>query len=114
MLGRELATLFTQPKDMPPTPGDPVSAATKGVFIWEILPPILVKLVCKIRAEEFIEMDELLPDIVRVNREYAGRTWINYDTLYRKHAALKKDTKWSVISTTTYARCVMRAPRNSV
>ena len=40
--------------------------------------------------------------IVRVNQEYAGMVWLNYDTLYRKHAALKKDTKWSVINTTIY------------
>ena len=40
--------------------------------------------------------------------------WLSYDTLYRKHAALKKDTKWSVINTTIYARCVMGAPRNPV
>ena len=32
----------------------------------------------------------------------------------RKHAALKKDTKWSVINTTIYARCVTGAPRNPV
>ena len=52
--------------------------------------------------------------IVRINQQYAGMAWLNYDTLYRKHAALKKDTKWSVINTTIYARCVTGAPRNPV
>ena len=41
--------------------------------------------------------------IVRINQEYAGMAWLYYDTLYCKHAALKKDTKWSVINTTIYA-----------
>ena len=40
--------------------------------------------------------------------------WLNYDTLYRKHAALKKDTRWSAINTTIYARCFTGAPRNPV
>ena len=52
--------------------------------------------------------------VVRVNQEYAGMGWLNYDTLYRKHAALKRDTNWSVINTTIYARCFTGAPRNPV
>ena len=35
--------------------------------------------------------------------------WLNYDTLYRKHTALKKDTKWSMTNTTTYPRCITGA-----
>ena len=50
--------------------------------------------------------------IVRVNQEYAGMAWLNYDTLFRKHAALRRDTKWSVINTTIYTRCFTGAPRN--
>ena len=42
--------------------------------------------------------------IVRINQQYAGMAWLNYDTLYRKHAALKKDTKWSVINTPGVSR----------
>ena len=26
--------------------------------------------------------------IVRVNQEYAGTAWLNYDTLFRKHAEI--------------------------
>ena len=168
VLGEDLSTLVAQPKDVPPTPGESAYVSTVGVYIGEGLPPVPAKLARKIRAGEFIEMDELLPEvwtmkeggepepkrrcgkrvldiftwlqcfgiyvsirgmqsptsipefmaymsmIVRINQEYAAMAWLNYDTLYRKHAALKKDTKWSVINTTIYARCVTGAPRNPV
>ena len=52
--------------------------------------------------------------IVRVNQEYTGMACLNYDTLFHKHVALRKDTIWSVINTTIYARCFTRAPRNPV
>ena len=49
--------------------------------------------------------------IVRVSREYSGLGWVQYDALFRKHAALKADTKWSVINTTLYASCFTGTPR---
>ena len=52
--------------------------------------------------------------IIRVSREYAGMVWWNYNVLFRKHAALKQDTKWSVINTTMHARCFTGTPKNSV
>ena len=166
--GEDLSTLLAQPKDVPPTPGESAYTSSKGVYIGEGLPPVPAKLARKIRGGEFIEMDELLPEvwtmkkggepepkrrcgrkvldifrwlqcfgiyvsirgmqsptsipefmaymsmIVRINQEYAGMAWLNYDTLYRKHVALKKDTRWSVINTMIYARCVTGAPRNPV
>ena len=162
--GEDLSTLLAQPKDVPPTPGESAYVSTEGVYIGEGLPPVPAKLARKIRAGEFIEMDELLPEvwtmkeggepepkrrcgrkvldiftwlqcfgiyvsirgtqsptsipefmaymsmIVKINQEYAGMAWLNYDTLYRKHAALKKDTKWSVINTTIYAGVSQELP----
>ena len=52
--------------------------------------------------------------IIWVNREYSGLGWVQYDTLFQKHAALKVDTKWSIISTTLYARCFTGASREVV
>ena len=60
------------------------------------------------------ELMAYMSTIVRVNQEYTGTAWLNYDTLYRKHAALKRDNKWSAINTTIYARCFTAAPRNPV
>ena len=37
---------------------------------------------------------------------------MQYDVLFCKHAALKSDTKWSVINQTLYARCFMGAAKN--
>ena len=152
------------PGDSPLALGDHASSSTEGVYIGEGLPLVPSKLTRKIRAGEFVEMSELLPEvwtpkeegepeykkrcgrrvvdiftwlqcfgvyvsirgvqsptaipelmaymsmIVRVNQEYTGMAWLNYDTLFRKHAALRRDTKWSVINTTIYARCFTRAP----
>ena len=33
--------------------------------------------------------------IVRVSREYARSVWLNYDILFRKHAALNKESRFS-------------------
>ena len=38
--------------------------------------------------------------IVRVSREYAELAWLNYDILFHKHAALNKESRWSVINPT--------------
>ena len=40
-----------------------VYLSTEGVYIGEGLPPVPAKLTRKIRAGEFIEMDELLPQV---------------------------------------------------
>ena len=37
--------------------------STEGVYIGEGLPPVPAKLARKIRAGEFIDMDELLPEV---------------------------------------------------
>ena len=50
--------------------------------------------------------------IIRVNREYSGSEWRKYYTLFCKLAALRRDTNWSVINPTIYARCFMVATRN--
>lgn len=166
--GKDLSAILTQSVDAPPTLADHAGSSTEGMYIGEGLPPVPAKLARRIRAGEFVEMSELLPEVwmrkdegepeskrrcgrrvvdiftwlqcfgiyvsirgthlpaaipefmaymsmmVRVNQEYAGTAWLNYDTLFRKHAALKRDTKWSVINTTIYARCFTGAPRNPV
>ena len=65
------------------------------------------------------QVPELIPElmaymgtIIRANREYAGSEWLKYDMLFRKHAALRKETRWSVINPTIYARCFTAATRN--
>ena len=66
-----------------------------------------------------VQSPEVIPElmaymttIIRVNREYSGSEWRNYDMLFRKHATLRRDTKWSVINLTIYARCFTAATRN--
>ena len=49
--------------------------------------------------------------IIIVHREYSWSEWRNYDTLFCKLAALRRDTKWSVIKLTIYARCFTAATR---
>ena len=61
--GEDLSTLLAQPKDVPPTPGESAYVSTEGVYIGEGLPPVPAKLARKIRVGEFIEMDELLPEV---------------------------------------------------
>ena len=58
------------------------------------------------------ELMAYMSTIIRTSREYAGTEWHTYDTLFRKHAALRKESKWSVINPTIYARCFTSAPRN--
>ena len=61
--GEDLSTLLAQPKDVPPTPGESAYMSSEGVYIGKGLPPFPAKLARKIRAGEFIEMDELLPEV---------------------------------------------------
>ena len=49
---------------------------------------------------------------IRVQKEFSGSEWRNYDTPFCKLAALRRDTKWSVINPTIYARCFTAATRN--
>ena len=137
----------------------------EGVYVGEGLPPVPQKLVKRIRSGEYVEMEELLPEmctrddaepeakrrcsrrspdiftwlqcfgvytsvrgaqfpelipelmaymgtIIRVNREYTGSEWAKYDMLFRKHAALRRETRWSVINPTIYARCFTAATRS--
>ena len=127
-----------------------------GVYVGEGLPPVPPKLAKKISAGEYVEMEELLPEmctrenseprtkrrcsrrsldifpwlqcfgvyvsiqgsrslemipelmvymgtIIRAHREYTGSKWLRYDMLFRKHAALRNDTRWYVINPTIYA-----------
>ena len=136
-----------------------------GMYIGEGLPPIPHKLAKKITGGEYVEMEELLPEmctreegepgakrrcprrasdiftwlqcfgayvsvrgarfpemipelmaymgtIIKASREYTGSEWLKYDMLFRKHAALRKETMWSVINPTIYARCFTSATRN--
>ena len=137
----------------------------EGVYVGEGLPPVPQKLVKRIRSGEYVEMEELLPEmctrddaepeakrhcsrrspdiftwlqcfgvytsirgaqfpelitelmaymgtIIRVNREYTGSEWAKYDMLFHKHAALRRETRWSVINPTIYARCFTAATRS--
>ena len=49
--------------------------------------------------------------IIIVHGEYSESEWRNYDTLFCKFAALRRDTKWSVINPTIYATCFTAATR---
>ena len=144
--------------------GEDQTLMGEGVYVGEGLPPVPPKLAKRIRSGEFVEMEELLPEvctrgdvkpeakrrsrrahdiftwlqcfgvyasvrgshspemipelmaymstIIRTSREYAGTEWHTYDTLFRKHAALRRESKWLVINPTIYARCFTSAPRN--
>ena len=136
-----------------------------GIYVGEGLPPVPPKLAKKISAGEYVEMEELLPEmctredsepgakrrcsrrsfdiftwlqcfgvyvsirgsrspemipelmaymgtIIRAHREYTGSEWLRDDMLFRKHAALRNDTRWSVINPTIYVRCFTAATRN--
>ena len=84
VLGEDLSTLVAQPKDVPPTPGESAYVSTVGVYIGEGLPPVPAKLARKIRAGEFIEMDELLPEVwtmkegesQNLREDVEGGSWI--------------------------------------
>jgi len=69
-----------------------------------------------VRGAQFPEIIQevmaYMSTIIRVNREYAGQEWIKYNMLFWKHMAHKKDTRWSVINPTIYARYFTAATRN--
>ena len=145
--------------------GEDQTLTGEGVYVGEGLLPVPPKLARKIKSGEFVEMEELLPEIctrgmsnrkqrrlrrahdiftwlqcfgvyasvrgshspamipklmayrymstiIRTSREYAGTEWHIYDTLLSKHAALRRESKWSVINPTIYTRCFISAPRN--
>ena len=50
--------------------------------------------------------------IIRVNMEYTGSEWVKYDMQFRKNAALRRETRWSVINPTIYARCFTAVTRS--
>ena len=84
--GEDLSTLLAQPTDVPPTPGESAYMSSEGVYIGEGLPPVPAKLARKIRAGEFIEMDELLPEVWTMKKggepepkRRCGRFWIFLD-----------------------------------
>ena len=159
--GKELSASITELMHE----GDKAFPQPGGVYVGEGLPPVPLKLARKVRAGDYVEMEELLPEvgsledevpepkrrcsrrvtdiftwlqcfrvyvsirgvqspeivpeliaymttIIRVNREYSGQEWRNYDMLFHKHAALRRDTKWSVINPTICARCFTAATRN--
>ena len=59
------------------------------------------------------ELMAYMISIICVSREYPGLGWIQYDTLFIKHAALKSDYKWSVINPTLYVSCFTGMPREA-
>ena len=125
--------------------GDKASLQNSGVYVGKGLSPVPLKLARKVRAGDYVKMEEFLPEvgtleddvpklkrlcsrrvsdiftwlqcfgvyisirgmqspetipelmaymttIIRVNREYSGSEWRNYDMLFRKHAALRRNT----------------------
>ena len=58
------------------------------------------------------ELMTYMGTIIRANREYVGSEWLGYNMLFRKHAALRNNTRWSVINLTIYMRCFTAAVRN--
>ena len=84
------------------------------IFTWLQCFGVYVSIRGAQSPESIPELMAYMSLIIRVNREYTGMAWWNYDVLFQKHAALKQDNKWSVINTTLYARCFTGAPKNPV
>ena len=92
-----------------------VSLLETGVrhsYLAALLQSILQHLQGAIVLEEIPKLIAYMTTIIRVNRECSGSEWRNYDTLFQKLEALRRDTKWSVINPTIYARCFTVATRN--
>ena len=62
--------------------------------------------------EQIPELMAYMGTIIKVIREYTGSEWAKYDMLFHKHAALRRETRWSVINPTIYARCFTAATRS--
>ena len=60
--GEDLSTLLAQPKDVPPTPGESAYVSTEEYTLGRAFPLSLQNL-REDKGEEFIEMDELLPEV---------------------------------------------------
>ena len=59
-----------------------------------------------------IEAPNLIPElmaymatIVRVSQDFSGLAWVQYDTVFRRHAALACYDRWSFINSTLYTMC---------
>lgn len=82
------------------------------IFIWLQGFEIYMS-ICGVHLPEMIpELMFYTSTIIRTSREYAGTEWHTYDTLFCKHAALRRESRWSVINPTIYARCFTPAARN--
>ena len=99
-------------EDDPPKPKHRCSRQISDIFTWLQCFGVCVS-ICGVQSPEVIpELVVYMTTIIRVHREHSGSEWRNYDTLFRKLAALRRDTKCSVINPTIYAKYFMAATRN--
>ena len=84
------------------------------IFTWTQCFALHSSVCAQHNPEVIAKLMAYMVSIVQVSREYSGLGWVQYNALFQKHAAVKADTKWSVINTTLYARCFTGAPREVV
>ena len=102
---------------MPKKEGEPEANRRSGkritdIFMWLQCFGVHMSIWGAQSSRLILELMAYMSLIIKDSREYAGMAWWNYDVLFRRHAALKQNTKWSVINTTLYARCFTGAPKN--
>ena len=103
----EVSTL----EDDPPELKCLCSRQVSDIFTWLQCFGVCIS-ICGVQLPEVIpKLMAYMTTIIRVHGEYSGSEWRNYDTLFCKLAALRRDTKWSVINPTIYARCFTAATR---
>ena len=99
-------------EDYPPKPNRRCLRQVSDIFTWLQCFGVYVS-IRGVQSKEVVpELMDYMTTIIRVHREYSGSEWRNYDMLFCKLADLRRDTKWSVINPTIYARCFTAATRN--
>lgn len=85
------------------------SCCTYDIFIWLQGFGVYMS-ICGVHSPEMIpELMVYTSTIIRTSRE---AEWHTYDTLFCKHTALRRESRWLVINPTIYARCFTSAMRN--
>ena len=99
-------------RDDPPEAKHPCLRLVSDIFTWLQCFGVYISIRGVQSLEVIPELMAYMTTIIRVYREYSGSEWRNYDTLFCKLVALRRDTKWLVINLTIYARYFTAATRN--
>ena len=99
-------------EDDAPEPKCCCTRQVSDIFTWLQCFVVYVSIRGVQSPEVISELMAYMTTITKVNREYSGSEWRNYDTLFNKLTALRRDIKWSMINPTIYARCFTAATRN--